>query len=322
MGRQVKYLGVFFVSSVIAFQWIFLSMLQDQFITIFHPWFIPFVIWNIIFISLVILIFVIYQHIYTKVIQNSLVHLNHISKQMSFMQFDVEEKRMPILEFQELQTQLIYLARRIEDSLSNLKILNSYISHEVKNSISILHAKIQLGADKEELISSIHNTLSGIENILALSEVKSSSITEKVDLSLISACVVDDFIKKYPQIELIIEESVSEVYGKQHLLYCAISNLVDNAIKYGNQKPIIVTVSEKYNTVSVCIEDQGIGIPQKSLDKIFEVNYRMASLKKDSYGVGLSLVKNVVEVSGGAIWVESELSKGTKFTVVFPSVKV
>lgn len=321
MGRRIAFLYFLFASSITISIYLFLCAMTQEWIFISSSLFLPTLLLLIFIFLLCLLFYRINVFWLNKHFLKPMHELSDLCQHLSSMDFKPQSKHYQSPAINELQQHLIALSQQMQDNLSNLKILNSYVSHEVKNSISIIHAQIQLGAGKEELLSAIHHIISGIENILALSEIKSETITETIDLSLIAAMVVDDYSKKYKDIELIIEDSVSLVYGKQHLFYCAISNLVDNAIKYGNQKPIQVIVSEKNNTVSVCIEDHGIGIPQKQLDKIFEPNYRISSLKKDSYGVGLSLVKNVVEVTGGTIWVDSVYNQGTRFILVLPSIQ-
>ncbi|MEG1869288.1 MAG: HAMP domain-containing sensor histidine kinase [Oscillospiraceae bacterium] len=222
-------------------------------------------------------------------------------------------------EFQALNLLQDRMIRNTDD----LKILNSYISHEMKNSISVLSAMVQLHSDQEQILQYIGHMNESVENILALSQVKTTEESQTTDLSMVCAMAVNDYRKKYKNILLTMpDDGISEVPGRENLFYRAISNLLDNAIKYGNGTAITVDISEKKGSVVVCVHNYGKPINNAYLENIFETNYRIKTLKRDSYGIGLSLVKNVMEVCHGAIWVESNLVDGTSFYLVCPSEKL
>ena len=102
----------------------------------------------------------------------------------------------------------------------------------------------------------------------------------------------------------------------------AISNLVDNAIKYsGEVKQISIKTATRGSDLSIEIADHGIGIPRAEQAKVFEKFYRVGNgLVHDvkGSGLGLSLVKHIVEAHKGAITVESDAGKGSRFTILLP----
>lgn len=104
-----------------------------------------------------------------------------------------------------------------------------------------------------------------------------------------------------------------------------ISNLVENAVKYSpNEKYIHIALYEANNEIVLRVEDKGRGISKKSLKHIFEKFYRAEdtlTAKTKGHGLGLSIVKNLVEINGGTIDVESEEGKGSIFTVSFPVIE-
>ena len=88
---------------------------------------------------------------------------------------------------------------------------------------------------------------------------------------------------------------------------------------------IFVDVKDKNEFVEISVKDNGIGIEEKYLDMIFDRFKQVdksLSRNTEGTGIGLSLVKSIVELHGGSIYVESEFGKGSKFTVMFPSGKV
>ena len=102
----------------------------------------------------------------------------------------------------------------------------------------------------------------------------------------------------------------------------AISNLLDNAIKYSRDvKQLSITTDQRESDLSVEIADQGIGIPRSEQAKIFEKFYRLGNgLVHDvkGSGLGLSLVKHIIEAHKGTISVESDIGKGSRFTILLP----
>lgn len=104
-----------------------------------------------------------------------------------------------------------------------------------------------------------------------------------------------------------------------------IGNLVENAIKYSRDKKYIhISLFQENGEIILQIEDKGSGISKKSLKHIFEKFYRAEdtlTAKTKGHGLGLSIVKNLVELNGGSIEVESEEGKGSTFTVSLPVIE-
>ncbi|MFQ5835952.1 MAG: sensor histidine kinase, partial [bacterium] len=103
--------------------------------------------------------------------------------------------------------------------------------------------------------------------------------------------------------------------GKMELLF---SNLMSNAVKYTpSGGKISLKVSKENSEVKIEISDTGIGIPEEDLSKIFEEFYRAENAKKverEGTGLGLPIVKRIVETYGGKVKVKSEVRKGTTFS--------
>ena len=94
-----------------------------------------------------------------------------------------------------------------------------------------------------------------------------------------------------------------------------ITNLLDNAIKY-TENGTYVGVSVRVvsdQMLQICVEDTGVGISQIDLDFIFDRFHRVADSKSGGIGLGLPIVKNLVELHGGEVWAESQLGKGSRF---------
>jgi len=107
------------------------------------------------------------------------------------------------------------------------------------------------------------------------------------------------------------------VFGDEENLQQVFTNLIDNAIKYTPEKGMVkLSLEVKEKEVVIIIEDNGIGIPSKDLKRIFERFYRVDKTRSREIGgsgLGLSIVKHILEAHSSQIKVESELNKGTKF---------
>jgi len=196
---------------------------------------------------------------------------------------------------------LLRLAAHLRENERSLKITNSYAFHELRNRIAMTTSKLQAGYPTEKLLESFSDLNHSVEDLLALSALRSGA-WENIDLALVCAMVADDYRKKCPGIRFLFEDSVSPVRGRTSLAYSAISNLVDNAIKYGNGA-VDIGIREESGSVIVYVENTGAGLTREQVDGMFRFQKRMNTLKKDGYGIGLSLVKNVAEVFGGFVWV-------------------
>jgi signal transduction histidine kinase/cytochrome c biogenesis protein CcdA len=111
------------------------------------------------------------------------------------------------------------------------------------------------------------------------------------------------------------------LYGDASRLGEVIENLLDNAVKFAGNQPhprVEIQVSEDDRTYTVCLRDNGIGIEHQYREKIFELFERLGN-EVEGTGVGLAIVKRIIDVHGGEIWVESEgLGRGSAFCFTLP----
>lgn len=209
---------------------------------------------------------------------------------------------------------------KVKTSYENLQRLNSYASHELRNSLAVLRAKIEMDENTSEITSYI-DRLTGVTNdILAMSTSKLCNNGEKVDLALICAEVVDDYSQISPNIELKLpEDGINLVSGKEMWIERCVVNLIDNAIKFADKNKqnnkIVVEVSEDDSTAAIEVYDNGIGIDESKMAEIFKPYYGTNS--RVSTGIGLAYVKHVMDLHGGKVTVKSKPFEYSKFSLIF-----
>jgi signal transduction histidine kinase len=130
---------------------------------------------------------------------------------------------------------------------------------------------------------------------------------------------------KSVEVHVDVPANLPSIEGNLDLLYQVFQNLIANAIKFSAKDPRIEIVArEEGDAVLISISDNGVGIEEQALTKIFQKFYRAESQagKRPGLGIGLYLVQKLVELHHGQIKVASKLNEGTTFTLRFPKLKV
>lgn len=215
------------------------------------------------------------------------------------------------------------------------------VSHELKTPLSLLSLFseiLELGLVKNEAKKIEYyqvmrhesrrlNKL--IDNILDFSKIEAGRKTYNF-VAGDMAEVIENVLSSYRyqidnsgfDVQTNMPDSLPPVSIDRDAMTQAVSNLLDNAIKYsGDVKQLSITTKTLGSDLSVEIADRGIGIPHAEQAKIFEKFYRVGNgLVHDvkGSGLGLSLVKHIVEAHNGTISVESVVGKGSRFTILLP----
>ena len=223
------------------------------------------------------------------------------------------------------------LIRLKEQSQLQIDFVNN-ASHELKTPIFVIKGYVDMLSDwgkddKEVLDEGLIVLKKEIQNMQELTEkllflAKSRNLTiEKTSINLdnILKEVIDNLSLAYPKQKINYSSSEIFIDSDAALLKLLFKNLIENAIKYGKDNPINIEL-KKENKTKIIIEDFGIGISEKALPHIFERFYREDEARNreiKSYGLGLSIVKEIVALLNIDIQVESQLGKGTKITLLF-----
>lgn len=213
------------------------------------------------------------------------------------------------------------------------------ISHELKTpigAIGLLAETLQAEDDPavaERLAGRIqmesYRVGRTIEDLLELSriEVDESRVAETVSIGALLEEACDRLAPAAEQAEVTLASSGAElgakIHGDRRQLVSALTNLIDNAIKYsdpGGRVDVSVEVTEEEILLSVT--DHGIGIPSRDLDRVFERFYRVdqaRSRQTGGTGLGLAIVRHVAANHSGTVEVESRLGEGSSFRLRLPA---
>ena len=214
------------------------------------------------------------------------------------------------------------------------------VTHEFKTpltSISGFVETLQEGADEDrevrkkflDIIAIETSRLSRlIEDVFILSDIESKKTQEALEsfdvgTALRKIVMSINPVAQAKGIEILLEVKGNPVFkGNQDRFSQMMMNLIENAVKYSKEgKSISVSAEENQENIVVSVKDEGIGIEEKEIPRLFERFYRVdKSRSKDmgGTGLGLSIVKHIASLFDAQIKVTSEPGKGTTFTVAFP----
>src|SRR6266516_22707 len=239
-------------------------------------------------------------------------------------------------ELQPLATTFDAMLARLEDSFKRLSQFSADLAHELRTPITNILGEAQVALTRERTPSEyrevIESTiaecerLSGIvDNLLFVARVDAAR--ESIERKLIDARAAVEKIATFYQ-TLAEDRNVAihcsgegEIYADPALFERALGNLMDNALRFtpeGGTIQISITVKAAHSEVTV--SDNGYGITPEHLPRVFDRFYRVdSSRSSDGAGLGLALVKSVVDLHGGSAKIESEVCRGTTVVLMFPN---
>ena len=214
----------------------------------------------------------------------------------------------------------------------------SNVSHEIKTPLAVIQNYSTLIQDdtldsetrknySKTLISASKRITDLITNILKLNKLENQEIQEKHEKFNLTEALAENVV----EFETIIEKKKLElncdfddvtIFSSKNLLEIVWNNLISNAIKFTpSGGKIDITLKRKDKNVEIKVIDTGCGMTSETGAKIFEKFYQGdTSHSTQGNGLGLALVKNVIDILGGEIAVQSEVNKGSTFTIILKDV--
>lgn len=210
-------------------------------------------------------------------------------------------------------------------------------SHELRTPLTIIRGFAETLKDLEEVSEGMYESIlekiirncermeSLVKNLLTLSDIENSGPLSLVPCDLVA--LLDEscgqIIAIHPEIH--IEQFYNEdqiiILGEETLLILAFINILKNCVKYSHRPAQIkVTIDSREDEVYLQIEDRGVGIPEEAWERIFDRFYtvdKTHSRRLGGAGIGLSIVKIIMDKHAAKIWVTSEPDVGTTFHISF-----
>jgi len=231
----------------------------------------------------------------------------------------------------------IILRRELEEQATNAKLqFFTNISHELRTPLTLIADPIEHIVNDENLTKQQRNMLQIVEkNVSILMRLVNEILdfrkiqNKKMELTL-SEFELTHYLKEWVstfesiatkrkiKVDLIIPATIrlcADIYKVERICY----NLLSNALKYTSEGgSITIKAKSTDETVEICIKDTGKGIAKEDIKHIFDRFYQVRNSNKDGTGIGLAIVKAFTELQGGTAKVESEVGKGSEFTITLP----
>lgn len=297
----------------------------------------------IIYIISILIIFIIgflFSYYTLKPLKDIILQIRDISEHNLNKRLVVPKAKDEIYELTETFNSTF---NRLEKSFNNHKQFVTTISHEFRTPLSTLIAELELAKELNVTLDdykiSIENALQDANHASQLSSALLDFARASYDVSQISFVdlrldeILADakvaLLQKNPTYKIGIhymdnladkDESNYDFHGNPYLLQIAFLNLMENACKYSPDKNCHVEIEVQNNNLEIRFIDHGIGISEEDQFKIFDLFYRGNNKNYEKgNGIGLSIVKRIVEMHQGKLSLQSEPSKGSIFTIKFIS---
>ena len=239
-------------------------------------------------------------------------------------------------ELHHLSVTLNKMLDKIENLIKQEKQFTSDASHELRTPISVILAQgeylLDIAKDEKEkelaqtIVDKSKQISKLVSRLLLLARIdqnRQKFNKEKVDLGVLVDIAVDSMKDLAAQKEILLFSNIPDgtiVSADESLLLSAITNLISNGIKYGNESGrVSVSASKIGDRTEIVVADNGAGISEEHIDKIWTRFYRVDDVRNDDYGssgLGLSMVKSIIELHGGEITVKSTPGHGTEFRII------
>ncbi|MDQ3022563.1 MAG: HAMP domain-containing histidine kinase [Bacteroidota bacterium] len=201
------------------------------------------------------------------------------------------------------------------------------VSHELRSPLTRIKLANEF-VDDEKIKNKIRDDIKEMESMITqlLGTYRMDSVHEKLNIEKADIVkLIKNVVSKFNHASVKVESDFvkKEISLDKEKIETVLSNILDNAIKYSNDKPVEIKIYENpadKNETSVSIKDRGKGIEESETDKIFEPFYRVdksRDKKISGYGLGLSIVKKILDRHNFDIEIRSVPAKGTEFIINF-----
>jgi len=219
---------------------------------------------------------------------------------------------------------------RVRQMMDDRERLLADVSHELRSPLARIKVALELlpEGDKRDSIAQDIREMESLTTVLLEREQMrtqaNQSASERVNLVALAGNVIDGFSNTPPGVELNVPPQSLEINGDEALIKVLIQNLVDNALKFSlpDSKPVKVSLRQTDDGIQIIVDDDGQGIPEDQVEKIFEpfVKLNPARGHRAGYGLGLNLCQRIVQAQGGNIEIKPREKRGTRIWVSLPKI--
>ena len=277
-----------------------------------------------------------YERNRNKKMLDSLENMLREARNGVFSEYSFDESRLSKIEseFVDYLNNSESSAKSLAQEKDKIKALITDISHQTKTPIAnlILYSELlresNLSEEQKENADAIYNQSEKlrflIESLVKLSRLDNGIIQpspQRERIADVMQAVYDEMLPKASAKGLSFTLELSDVYALFDLKWTteALSNIVDNAIKYTKEGTVHLSCREYDLFARIDVSDTGIGISEHEQPKIFRRFYRANGLEKEEgVGIGLFLAREIISAQGGYIKVTSEVGKGSLFSIFLP----
>lgn len=296
-------------------------------------------------IILVTLITVYVSFFFSKHIFDPIKNITDKVKQISTDNIHLRiEERDNDNEISQLISTFNDLLNRLETAFETQKNFISNASHEFGTPLTYIMGETEVMLMKErtpeEYQQSLTSILSQAERLNQITQTllylaQTGYTNKKVNFEILRT---DELLwqtkemvdKLNPKNNIIIDFSLLpenpfklKVMGNKQLLYLAFTNILTNACKYSNNKPVQVSIASTDDQVILLFKDQGIGIPESEIQFIYDPFFRATNTSHfEGYGIGLPLTRNIIKIHNGKLQVTSVLNQGTTVQIKLPLANI
>jgi signal transduction histidine kinase len=216
------------------------------------------------------------------------------------------------------------------------------VSHELRSPLSSIRQQVsviteglvgEINTEQEKILNRVLQRIDGhlamISNLLDLSRIEAGRLVQQKERIVIPKIIEEVVELMSPEAEkkgltfkVTLDSQIFPIHADYQSMETVLNNLVSNAIKYNREKGAVsITAQNSGDFVEIKVSDNGVGIEKENLPQIFDKFYRIRTeqtRKVVGSGLGLPLVKDIVEAHLGTITVESKPEQGTTFTVLLP----
>lgn len=266
-------------------------------------------------------------------IKKQLGILENLNESIDLNNLKLIKPKNKFLEFENICNSYEEMVKRLDiQNQKQIEFVQS-ASHELKTPIFIIRGYIDMikrwGKNDEKIMEEsitsvedeVKNMTELVEKLLFIAKDREIKIeNNEIELSEIILDVIQNLKKIYPEKEIIFNPKYTIINYDESLIKMLLKNIIENALKYGENKPVKVEIKEVKNKINLSVIDEGVGMSKEEIEHIYDRFYRADKSRDKSikgHGLGMTIVKRIISILKIEIKIKSLKNKGTEVVVFF-----